>query len=374
LAGLSQDVFDLGLRTSINPIDYPAITEAIERTRKALRAELDTQGISDFVVPFNSETYNPEATVVENLMFGAAQEGLSKEDKKESDTYIRSVIERFGLQERLYRMGYEIARTVVDLFRDLPPDHPFFEQLTFMPAEEIPVYEGLVQRYKDKSVGEIPPDDRDRIIALSFAYVEPRHRFGLLDDELRHRIVEARSDYRNGLPEVLKSKIAFYDPSEYNQATNLLYNVLFGRITYERADSAERVYAVVRTVLDEQGLGNEVFQIGLNFNVGAAGKRLTVAQRQKLHVARAILKRADFMIFNRPLSALDLTTQEKTIERLFASFAESGLKPAILWVVGHASLARYFDRVIVFDGPTPAETGTYEELMARKGLLTALSS
>jgi len=374
LAGLLQDVFDLGLRTPIDPAAYPAIAEGIESARKALRIELESEGISDFVVSFDPGSYNPEATVVENLIFGAVREGQPDKDKAATDTYIRSVIDKFGLQDRLYRMGYEIARTVVDLFRDLPPDHPFFEQLTFMPAEEIPLYEGLVQRYKDKASAEVPQADRDRIVALSFAYVEPRHRFGLLDDELRGRIVEARAEFRSGLPEALGSRIAFYDPKEYNRATNLLNNVLFGRIAYERIDSSERVLVIVRKVLDEQGLGGEVFQIGLNFNVGAAGKRLTVAQRQKVHVARALLKRPDFMIFNRPLSALDLKGQERMIERILASFEADEHRPGILWVVGHASLARFFDRVVVFDGPTPAETGKYDELMARKGLLTALSS
>ncbi|MFO0993910.1 MAG: ATP-binding cassette domain-containing protein [Hyphomicrobiales bacterium] len=372
LAGLLQDVVDLGLRTTIDPKLYPAIAEGIENARKALRAELAAEGISDFVISFDPSTYNSEATVVENLIFGAVQEGLSDDDKKAYDKYIRSVIEKFGLQERLYRMGYEIAKTVVDLFRDLPPDHPFFEQLTFMPAEEIPRFEGYVQRYKDKSSADVPQDDRDKIIALSFAYVEPRHRFGLLDDELRKRIVEARVEFRNGLPEALQRRIAFYDPKEYNRASNLLNNVLFGRITYERTDSADRVLTVVRNVLEEQGLGGEVFQIGLNFNVGSAGKRLTVAQRQKLHLARALLKRADFMILNRPLSALDLKSQERTIERVLASFDADGYKPGIMWVVGHASLARHFDRVAVFDGPTLAETGSFDELVARKGLLTTL--
>ncbi len=374
LAGLLQDVVDLGLRTTIDPKSYPGIGEGIERARQAMRNELESEGISDFVTSFDPSAYNPEATVVENLIFGAVQEGLSEADRKAYDKYIRSVIDKFDLQERLYRMGYEIAKTVVDLFRDLPPDHPFFEQLTFMPAEEIPRFEGYVQRYKDKSAVDVPQEDRERILALSFAYVEPRHRFGLLDDELRNRIVEARADFRKGLPEALQPRIAFYDPKEYNRASNLLNNVLFGRITYERTDSSDRVLSVVRNVLEEQGLGGEVFQIGLNFNVGSAGKRLTMAQRQKLHLARALLKRPDFMIFNRPLSALDLKSQERTIERVLGSFDANGYRPGILWVVGHASLARHFDRVAVFDGPTLAETGTYDELVARKGILTALLS
>jgi ABC-type multidrug transport system fused ATPase/permease subunit len=71
---------------------------------------------------------------------------------------------------------------------------------------------------------------------------------------------------------------------------------------------------------------------------------------------------------------LDLKAQERTIERILASFDANGYRPGVLWVVGHASLARFFDRVVVFDGPVLAESGSYDELIGRKGLLTALST
>ena len=39
----------------------------------------------------------------------------------------------------------------IELFADLPPDHPFFQQLAFMTPEEIPVYQNLLQKLKGKS-------------------------------------------------------------------------------------------------------------------------------------------------------------------------------------------------------------------------------
>jgi putative ABC transport system ATP-binding protein len=56
-----------------------------------------------------------------------------------------------------------------------------------------------------------------------------------------------------------------------------------------------------------------VLSIGLDFDVGSGGKRLTNVQRQKLNLARALLKRADYLIFNRPLVALDHRIQDQIV-------------------------------------------------------------
>lgn len=74
----------------------------------------------------------------------------------------------------LYAMSLEIAQNAIELFRDLPPDHPFFQQLTFMRPEDIPDYETLLQRVKGLSVDAVSDDDRVNIVRLSFAYIEPR--------------------------------------------------------------------------------------------------------------------------------------------------------------------------------------------------------
>ena len=110
---------------------------------------------------------------------------------------------------------------------------------------------------------------------LSFHYIEPRFRFGLLDDALMKVIVEARQSLHDGLPDALKGAIELYAPETYNKSASLLDNVLFGRIGHQHADGAEKVGVIVRRVLDELGLSDDVFKIGLDFNVGVGGRRLT---------------------------------------------------------------------------------------------------
>ena len=93
-------------------------------------------------------------------------------------------------------------------------------------------------------------------------------------------------------------------------------NVLFGRIGNQHPDGPERIRAIVRDLLDELGLYDDVLGVGLNFNVGAGGRRLTVAQRQKIDVARTLIKRADYMIFNRPMSVIDQRVQDQILRNV----------------------------------------------------------
>ena len=206
---------------------------------------------------------------------------------------------------------------------------------------------------------------------MSFSYVEPRYRFGLLDAEHMQKIVEARTMFLQALPEGLKEVIQVYDPERYNHATSLLDNMLFGRIAHKQADGAQNSLSRAK-VLDEAGLYGEVIDVGLDFNVGSGGRRLTMAQRQKLNVARALLKRADYVIFNRPLSAIDLRSQEKITNAILDQVTKGDWKPAIIWVLSSPHVSRFFQRIVVFDRGKPVEDGSYDGLLTQQGVFAGL--
>jgi putative ABC transport system ATP-binding protein len=369
---LLHDIYELGLRATVDPERHPEIVERIGETRTGLRDRLEAEGLTDLVVPFDPGEYNSEASVAENLLFGAPNSPIFRGKLLAGNEHFRAVLRRHGLDEALYRMGLEIARNVVELFRDLPPDHPFFEQLTFMTAEEIPAYQMLIQKLQDRPFAQVDEQDRRKLISLSFPYIEPRYRFGLLDDELMRRIVEARTDFRETLPEDLKDDIDFYDAQHFNRAANLIDNVLFGRIAIRRAEGAERIREIVLDALKDLGLDDEVLAVGLDYNVGSGGKRLSMAQRQKLYMARALIKRPDIFIFNRPLGALDLRAQEEIAKAVLKEARDEGRNVTVIWALAHPVMARMFDRVAVFDHGTVAETGGYDELLQRKGQFAKL--
>lgn len=145
-----------------------------------------------------------------------------------------------------------------------------------------------------------------------------------------------------------------------------------GRIAYGIAEGEKTILGMLRDVLEEHELHDEIFTVGLEFNVGVAGKRLTSAQRQKLGLARALLKQPDFLIVNRALAALDRASQEKIIDSVVTHSRNSEGTRGIFWVLASPVMAKKFDRVLVMDQGRVVEDGTPDELLAKEGRFTRL--
>ena len=370
---LTRDMLDLALRSTVSLTTHGDLAEKIVAMRQVLREELTTQNLDGLIVPFEPGTYNVEATVIENLLFGNARTPALLAGAITANPYFRAVLDKHGLNDRLFAMGIEVARNAIELFSDLPPDHPFFQQLTFMNADDIPAYQILMQKL-DSSSAVVTESDRASMIRLSFDYIEPRHRFGLLTDELMAEIVECRAEFHDGLPDDMKDAIELYDPHRYIVSGTLLDNMLFGRISQKYRDGADRIYAAVAKLLPTLGLYETVLAIGLDFHVGAGGKRLTPVQRQKLSLARALIRRSDYYLFNRPLSALDSRLQVQILQNVLTCLRADGRSPGIAWVVSNASLARHFDRIAVLDRGVLAEEGSYDDLVKRNGIFKEMIS
>jgi putative ABC transport system ATP-binding protein len=364
---MTRDILDLALRSTMNPESHPELTQGIVAMRDALREELERRGIGGLIVPFEPGAYNAEATVFENLLFGNPRKAALQPAEVVQNAYFRQVLRDQGLEQPLFDMGREIARNMIELFADLPPDHVFFQQLTFMNADELPAYQALLQKL-DSNTAAITDDDRNRMIRLSFDYVEPRHRFGLLTPDLMARMVAFRQAFHAGLPADLADAVEQYSPGLYIASAGLLDNMLFGRISHRFRDGADRVSEAVTALLRPLGLYDTVLSLGLDYQVGTGGKRLTAAQRQKLNLARAIIRQSDFYLFNRPLSALDKRASEQIIQNVLAFLRRDGASPGIAWVVSNVGTATAFDRVAVFDKGAIADQGPHAEVAQRNGI------
>jgi putative ABC transport system ATP-binding protein len=370
---LTKDILDLALNTAVDPAAYADLAAKIVAMRKILREELVTQDLQGLIVPFEPGAYNVEATVIENLLFGNARTPALMAGAITTNAYFRKILDDQKLADKLFAMGIEVARNAIELFSDLPADHPFFQQLTFMTADDIPAYQMLLQKL-DSSTAVVSEADRADMIRLSFNYIEPRHRFGLLSPELMAEIVAFRTVFHDGLPEDLRDAIELYDPDQYIVSGTLLDNMLFGRISQKYRDGADRIYAAVAGLLPKLGIYETVQSVGLTFHVGAGGKRLSSAQRQKLSLARALIRRTDYYIFNRPLSALDARLQVQIMQNALEQLRADGRSPGIAWVVSNIGMARHFDRIAVFDRGALAEDGAYDELIKKNGIFKEMIS
>lgn len=372
LSDLNNDIFDLGLRGVIDPEESDELADKILQARKKLHERLTSPEFKGLVESFDPDTYSLNATVAQNLLFGTPVGNVFSDANLADNDYMRSVLNDTDLEAPLYSMGVEIAKTALELFQDLPPDHPFFEQLSFMTPEQIPEYQVIIKRIQNLEFAQTGVEDRSMIMRLPFAYVEPQHRFGLLDEDLMKRLVKARKAFRENLPAKYHDIIEFYDPERYNRVSSIQDNLLLGRVSHGVAGGPERVKNIIHDIIKELDLTDEILSVGLDFNVGSGGKRLTIIQRQKLGIARALIKRPDFAIFNKALGALDQRQQETIVDRVIADSREQDPPYGLMWVLGNAKLADRFSRVVVFDQGNLVEDGVPQKLIEKKGAYAKL--
>lgn len=355
---LDGDIYQLGLRGSIDPATQPGLAEQFLKARAEFHTRLTDPEIAALVESFDPEKYNDNATLGENLLFGTPIGSGFDMDRLAENPYVIALLEREGLIDVLLDTGQQIASTMTDLFADLPPGHPFFEQFSFISAEDLPEYQAILTRINRDSITNLRPEERTMLLSLPFKVSPARHRLGVIDHDLQQRILKARKAFAANLPEEFRGMVEFFDVNGYNAAASLQDNILFGKLAYGQARGGERVGEIIAQVIDDLGLRAAVMEVGLSFHVGNGGGRLSSAQRQKLGIARAILKRPDVLILNEATGSLDGAAQTAILAGLKQEFDGRGL----IWAVHRPSMASDFDRALVMKSGRVIEQGTFEEL------------
>ena len=368
LVDLEDDVYQMGLRGTIDPGTHADLAARILEAREALRARESGSELAELIEPFDATLYNTNATVAENLLFGTPVDDAFAEDNLAANGYLLEVLEKAGLTSDLLEIGRQVAETMVELFSGLPPGHEFFEQFSFISSDDLPDFQTILGRASHGGIDQLSAEDRQRLLALPFKIIPARHRLDLIDDEMQGRILEARRLFAEGLPEDRKGAVAFFDSEKYNDAASIQDNVLFGKVVYGQAEGPERVGKAVSDVLESLGLRPAVMEVGLDFQVGIAGSRLSSGQRQKLGFARCLLKKPDMMVVNQATASLDGRAQNQIMTNLLEQFSAGGL----IWFLHRPSLARNFDHVFVMRAGKVVENGKFEEVSKDGSLFAQL--
>ena len=107
--------------------------------------------------------------------------------------------------------------------------------------------------------------------------------------------------------------------------------------------------------------------MGLHTVITEDGGGFSGGQKQRLLIARALIGRPSILFFDEATSALDNISQKQVSDNL------DRLHCTRLVIAHRLSTIRHCDRIIVLDKGKIAEEGTFEELMARKGLFYEMS-
>lgn len=181
-------------------------------------------------------------------------------------------------------------------------------------------------------------------------------------DPLSGNIYIEGNDYCSMKPEELRKHIAMV-PQQVNLFSGTIRENLM--LADPDADDASLLEA-----LEEAGLGSFIHSQskGLDSDVGNAGSSLSGGQRQKMGIARALLSRAEYMIFDEATSSVD-PQSEKEIWATIGHLAET----RTLIIISHRmSSVQNADCIYVLKDGMVAQHGTHETLMNEGGLYKEL--
>jgi ABC-type multidrug transport system fused ATPase/permease subunit len=145
----------------------------------------------------------------------------------------------------------------------------------------------------------------------------------------------------------------------------LQQNLLFGttireNIRYAVPDASdEQVRDAARVACADEFI--EALPHGYDTPLGERGTKLSTGQRQRLSIARAVIKNPAVLILDEPTAALDAETELRVLDRL----AEWGEGRVILLITHRLSTIRRAHEIVYLKEGRVAEAGTPDALMAR---------
>jgi len=354
---MDEEIYQFGLLSLVDQSENTDLIAGVMQARRQLRDKFKEPEIARLVEPFDHEKYNLNMTVSENLLFGTVYDDAIDVEQLIDYPAMQKALKQNDLTDEFLNAGVKITEIMLDLFSDVEPDSELFEQFSFIQADDLPEFNKLLQQTRQHDLQSLPKSDRRRLISLPFKLIVARHRLGLMTESIQQRILAARRQiHDHATTEDLG--IEFFDESSFNPRISIQDNILFGKLAYGQANAQQKINSLIADVVESLGLRNQIIEAGLRYEVGVAGGRLSSIQRQKLGLARALLKAPDLLIVNEALSSLDTASERRLIGNVRQKMENRG----ILWMLGRVQLAEQFDAVMVMERGKLVDQGPFAEM------------
>jgi ATP-binding cassette subfamily B protein len=161
-------------------------------------------------------------------------------------------------------------------------------------------------------------------------------------------------DVRDLAPEALWSRVGIVPQKPYLFSGTVASNLGYGK---ENA-TEEEMWAALRTAQAEDFV--RAMPGGLDAVIAQGGSNVSGGQRQRLAIARALIRHPEIYLFDDSFSALDLATDA----RLRAALAPSVRDAVVVIVAQRVSTIRDADQILVLENGSCVGLGTHDELLA----------
>lgn len=152
------------------------------------------------------------------------------------------------------------------------------------------------------------------------------------------------------------------------QDTYLMHDTIRANLLLARPGATD---AELWAALDAAQIGDLIRELpdGLDTMAGARGHRFSGGERQRLAIARTLVRNPPILLLDEATSALDTRTERE----LQAALDDLARGRTCVVIAHRLSTIRDADHIIVLANGTVAERGTYDDLIARDGHFAALA-
>jgi ABC-type transport system involved in cytochrome bd biosynthesis fused ATPase/permease subunit len=307
--GIFVDVLRFGLNTILTPEQDKDLVSSLLRVRQNFQRDFGEE-LTEYVEFFDEDKYLYYSNLAENLTFGAPNRDEFAVTNLPQNEYFLQFLDHAQLTRPLMSLGVQLARQTVDILGNLPPDEVFFEKSPVSP-DELDEYKLLVERLNKVKLHQLPTQDRAKLLELALRFIPSTHKMVSLPEILESLILEGRALFRDKISAEDPEAFTFYQISQYIYSQTILNNLFFGKMKAVNPQAQEKINQSIIQLLIEEDFLETIVEIGMEFQVGTKGDRLSGGQRQKLAIARALLKAPNMLIMDEATSALDNNSQAR---------------------------------------------------------------
>ena len=366
-AGIFVDVLRFGLNTIFSPQQDKELISSLLRVRQNFQRDFGEE-LADYVEFFDEDKYLYYSSVADNLTFGTPNHDAFGTTNLQQNEYFLEFLNEAQLTRPLMGLGVQLSKQTVDILKNLPPDEVFYEQSPIAP-EELDEYKVLVERLKKLKLHKLSTPDRTKLLELALRFIPGTHKMVSLPEILENLILEGRALFRDKISAENPQAFTFYQMSQFIFSQTILNNIFFGKMKTVNPQAQEKMNQSIIQLLIEEDFLEKIVETGMEFQVGSKGDKLSGGQRQKLAIARAMLKAPNMLIMDEATSALDNKSQAR-IQNLLDNRWKG--KSTLIAVVHRLDIIKNYDKVAVMKAGKIGEFGTYDELIAKKGMLYEL--
>ncbi len=375
VVGLEDDVLAWGLKSVIPPERAEIFVDKFIQMRKIIRGKLKDD-FTRAVEFYDLESFLYYSSIRVNIIFGDFRNHRNSDELIKHQPFRTFLVEQ-KLEQQLLDLGRSLATATINLLGDIEADEFFFKGSP-MEAKDLVKYRAILSKEKSPlNKQPLTEEENEDLLLLALNYIPGKHKLYSIDDAFRERILTARKLF---LKNVIGTELSActlgsnisssshneeftpYCANQYLYKHSLIDNILFGTVIDKEMISTKLAELALKQ-FKQQGLVNDIMEIGLDFHVGSKGDRLSGGQRQKIALARVFLKKSPILILDEATASLDNHSQARIHDHIKTRLKGN---TTVIAVIHRLDIVSGFDNIIVLKAGKVVESGTYDSLMAEK--------